>query len=342
MPTIGSDVFKQLDDLTSVDVGSRGVDKLHVAATKIEGGPTCMKAAETLCNSVQTKRPVILATGFTIISAGRGETDGPPGAAILAEQLEKYGVRTVVITDRHLVPLIRSVFETLELTDINIRIFPQTREQAKVEAENILRVIRPSTLIAVERCGWNKLHVYHNMLGEDISSVTAPLDILFKIVSQARIATIGIGDGGNEIGMGKIRSTVRRYVRYGKVCRCPCKAGIANITKTTNLIVSGVSNWGAYALAASFSILSRLPYSHNGKRELALLQATADAGAVDERSGIISSSVDGVSPSIMRRSLKSSTFWQNLLGFLQLLSRKILSSKSLKQYSQSRTKAVRL
>ncbi|MBS7643704.1 DUF4392 domain-containing protein [Candidatus Bathyarchaeota archaeon] len=295
MPTICSDVFRRLDDLISIDVGSRGVDKLYVAATKVEGGLTCVKAAETLCTSVQTKRPVILTTGFTIISAGRGETDGPPGAAVLAEQLEKYGVRTVVLTDRHLVPLIGSVFEAVGLANVDIKVFPQTREDAKVEAENILRIIRPSILIAIERCGWNALHVYHNMLGEDISSVTAPLDILFEIASQARIATIGIGDGGNEIGMGKIRSTVRRYVRYGKVCRCPCRGGIANITKTTNLIVSGVSNWGAYALAASFSILSRLPYFHDGKRELALLKATADAGAVDGRSGINSSSVDGVS-----------------------------------------------
>jgi len=55
MPTIGSDIFKQLDDLISVDVGSRGVDKLHMDVTTIEGGPTCMKAAETLWNSVQTK-----------------------------------------------------------------------------------------------------------------------------------------------------------------------------------------------------------------------------------------------------------------------------------------------
>jgi hypothetical protein len=296
MPIIGSDIFKRLDDLISADVGSRGVDKLHLAAAAIEGGPTCMKAAETLCNSVQTKRPVILATGFTIISAGCGETDGPPGAAILAEQLEKYGVRTVVLTDGHLVPLIRSVFETLELVNVNIRVFPQNREEAKLEAENILRDIRPSVLIAVERCGWNKLYVYHNMLGEDISSVTAPLDILFEIASQTRIVTIGIGDGGNEIGMGKIRQAVQRHIRYGKVCQCPCKGGIANITKTTNLIVSGVSNWGAYALAASFSILFRLPYFHDGKRELALLQATADAGAVDGRSATISPSVDGVSP----------------------------------------------
>jgi len=296
MPTTSLDVFRRLDDLISIDVGSRGVDKLHAAATAVEGGPTCLKAAETLYASVQTKRPVILTTGFTIVSAGRGETDGPPGAAVLAEQLEKYGVTTIVLTDRHLAPLVRSVFEVLELANVDIRVFPQSHEDAKVEAENILRTIHPSILIAIERCGWNTLHVYHNMLGEDISSVTAPLDILFKTASQARVATIGIGDGGNEIGMGKIRSAVRRYVRYGKVCRCPCQGGIANITKTSNLIVSGVSNWGAYALAAGFSILTRLPYSHDGKRELALLQATANAGAVDGRSGIISSSVDGVSP----------------------------------------------
>ncbi|HMP15928.1 MAG TPA: DUF4392 domain-containing protein, partial [Gemmatales bacterium] len=54
---------------------------------------------------------------------------------------------------------------------------------------------------------------------------------------------IGIGDGGNEIGMGKLPWEVLRanIVLGGKIaCRVP----------TQHLLVAGTSNWGAYALAA--------------------------------------------------------------------------------------------
>src|SRR5258707_3766177 len=55
--------------------------------------------------------------------------------------------------------------------------------------------------------------------------------------------TTGIGDGGNEIGMGKIPwDVIRRNIPNGGLvaCRVP----------TDHLIVCGVSNWGAYGLAA--------------------------------------------------------------------------------------------
>src|SRR5205807_1527308 len=62
------------------------------------------------------------------------------------------------------------------------------------------------------------------------------------------LPTIGVGDGGNEIGMGKIPwDVIRRNVPNGGLiaCRVP----------TDYLIVAGVSNWGAYALAAGVALL---------------------------------------------------------------------------------------
>jgi hypothetical protein len=64
--------------------------------------------------------------------------------------------------------------------------------------------------------------------------------------------TIGIGDGGNEIGMGKLPwETIRRNVPQGGLvaCRVP----------TDYLIVCGVSNWGAYALGAGVRRLRSAP-----------------------------------------------------------------------------------
>ena len=66
---------------------------------------------------------------------------------------------------------------------------------------------------------------------------------LLDHASRRRTVTIGIGDGGNEIGMGKIpHETIVKNIPNGDLihCRVP----------TDHLIVAGVSNWGAYALAA--------------------------------------------------------------------------------------------
>jgi hypothetical protein len=71
---------------------------------------------------------------------------------------------------------------------------------------------------------------------------------LFEAAAARRVATIGIGDGGNEIGMGKIQwDIIQRNVSGGGLvaCRVP----------TDHLIVCGVSNWGAYALARGVWLL---------------------------------------------------------------------------------------
>jgi hypothetical protein len=58
------------------------------------------------------------------------------------------------------------------------------------------------------------------------------------------ITSIGIGDGGNEVGMGKISSLVQSSP-------IPNAATIACVIPTDHLHVASVSNWGGYALAAA-------------------------------------------------------------------------------------------
>lgn len=69
-----------------------------------------------------------------------------------------------------------------------------------------------------------------------------------------RIHTIGIGDGGNEIGMGSfLWESLHPLVPGGHgpriVCRIP----------TDWTVVAGTSNWGAYALAAAVALLAGRP-----------------------------------------------------------------------------------
>ncbi|XP_067403194.1 D-glutamate cyclase, mitochondrial-like [Emydura macquarii macquarii] len=58
----------------------------------------------------------------------------------------------------------------------------------------------------------------------------------------------GIGDGGNELGMGKVKEAVRRHIKNGDVIACDVEADFT--------IVAGVSNWGGYAVACALYVLN--------------------------------------------------------------------------------------
>ena len=83
------------------------------------------------------------------------------------------------------------------------------------------------------------------MRGVDIRTYNAPLEKLFF---GQPWTTIGIGDGGNEIGMGSIYRAVRAAnIPNGdkSACVVPCD----------HLIVATISNWGAIGLIGSVAIL---------------------------------------------------------------------------------------
>ena len=77
------------------------------------------------------------------------------------------------------------------------------------------------------------------MHGQDISQYTATLDYLFTEDTPS----VGIGDGGNEIGMGKLADVIPTVPSLAEPC----------VTATTELVISSVSNWGGYGLVAALS-----------------------------------------------------------------------------------------
>ena len=85
------------------------------------------------------------------------------------------------------------------------------------------------------------------MTGRDLTSLSAPIDDLFIASREVGIHTTGIGDGGNELGMGKVLPLVVDNIKNG--------AKIACVTETTHLICAGVSNWGGYALVGAIEVL---------------------------------------------------------------------------------------
>ena len=75
------------------------------------------------------------------------------------------------------------------------------------------------------------------------------MSILFLAGDQ--ITTVGIGDGGNELGMGKVRSQIVQHVPKGETT--------GSVISCDYLITCGVSNWGGFAVSAALDILSRCP-----------------------------------------------------------------------------------
>ena len=120
--------------------------------------------------------------------------------------------------------------------------FPITTLTKSVQyAEEILSAENPSVLISIERCAAAADGLYRNMRDLDISDQTAKVDLMFDMHSK----TIGIGDGGNEIGLGNVRDGVEKsetLVSYPAV------------SKVTELIIASVSNWGGYGLLAALSV----------------------------------------------------------------------------------------
>ena len=137
-------------------------------------------------------------------------------------------------------------------------------------------------IISIERCSLTADGAYLNMRGRDISAFNARVDHLFT----DHPATVGIGDGGNEIGMGNLAKEIP------DVETLPDNPAATRVTK---LVISSVSNWGGYGLAASLSRLAGRNLLPSVEQESDLLRRTVDLGSVDGFSAEARYYVDGFS-----------------------------------------------
>ena len=218
-----------------------------------------------------------IVTGFYILDAGLAETDGPPGAVVIGGALNKLGYNVVHVTDRYA----SGIMEQTGGDFSTVVEFPITDDDSSREfAANLLAEMNPSVLIAIERCGLTSEGKYRNMRGRDITDHNARIDHLF----DSDVPSVGIGDGGNEIGMGNLAAEVPLVESLVKL---PC------ITRTTKLMLASVSNWGGYGLAAALSEQSGNNLLPSIEEEQALVKKTVDLGAVDGMSAKQEYKVDG-------------------------------------------------
>jgi hypothetical protein len=269
-----------VDHILALDPGRRGI-----AGFFRPGG--ALGAARALTGG----RRVLIVTGF-VVAEGHPETDGPPGAAVLGRALRRLGARVRYTSDPVVLPALEAALRALD-EPADVFAYPE----GPGAAAEVLAREQPTHLVAIERPGRARGGDYLNARGLSVAAWNRPLDDMFcwsggrqpgsdrgwpvrggrgsgrRVASVRRPITIGVGDGGNEIGMGSVRA---RLVREGALA-----AKIASVVAVDHLVVAGVSNWGAYGIVAQLGRLTGQRLLHAPADERRMIEACVTAGAVD-------------------------------------------------------------
>ena len=216
---------------------------------------------------------VIIATGFYIMMSDAPETDGPPGAFAIGNALRELGNPVAYTADEPMAymmaswrarhrdpsPIIR--FPIIENPDINEHFVRETIDNRE-----------PALLISIERCSPDADGIYRNMRGRDISPQTARIDKLFDF----GLPSVGIGDGGNEIGMGNLADVV------AGADQLPDQPAVVGCDR---LVISSTSNWGGYGLVAALSLEVGRNLLPDVDTDADCIRFLVDSGAVSGVSG---------------------------------------------------------
>ena len=251
--------------LINTDVGNRGVLGVYLDYRR-ENPDFLLNSAKMFLDNYER---VLIVTGFPLPPMIQAETDGPPGALALARAVETLGGRPEVLT------------------------YPEVREALRLFGVEFVEdpdVSRYSLVIAVETPGRAADGKYYSMSGLKIKREAFDWAVLEA--RELGIPTIGIGDGGNEAGMGRIRELIERHVPHGE--------RIASVVEADELVLSAVSNWGAYGLVAEASIEFGRNLLADWDEEKAVT-AMMDAGLIDGVSKELAPTVDGISLDVHTR-----------------------------------------
>lgn len=221
-------------------------------------------------------KKIAVVSGFFVPAAGAPETDGPGGAVMLARAFMEQGRTAEVWTDDFCVDVMRVCAAAAG--------FPADSVKTPGIGD-ALDSYQPDGVIFTERLGRAADGKYYNIAMRDISRWTTPLDELAIMCRNAGIRTLGIGDGGNEVGMGVFYDKLAGLLSGYSSC--------LSVVKTDIVLPVDVSNWGAYAFIAALSLIWGEWRGHKNGEERAMLEAMRDFGAVDGISLRKELSVDG-------------------------------------------------
>ncbi|XP_053191564.1 D-glutamate cyclase, mitochondrial [Scomber japonicus] len=243
--------IRQLETIIGEDPGQRGIRALFVQDELLRS-----------CLALSHSSSVAITTGFPThyMHSPPDETDGPPGAIAMATMLLSLGKKVTMVTDKRGLEMNQAIIDEAVRTGVLKTKIPLVtfEDSGPDSALHFLchngdpRKPRYDHLVAIERSGRAEDGNYYNMRGVNIKHLVDPIDDLFIIAKDiVGITTTGIGDGGNELGMGKLKERVKSLMPNGRLVACVVPADYA--------ITAGVSNWGGYAVACGLYLLHTCP-----------------------------------------------------------------------------------
>ncbi|XP_038585589.1 D-glutamate cyclase, mitochondrial [Micropterus salmoides] len=285
--------IRQLETIIGEDPGQRGIRALFVQDELLRS-----------CLALSHASSVAITTGFPThyMHSPPDETDGPPGAIAMATMLLSLGKQVSMVTDRRALEMNQAIIDEAVQTGVLKTAIPLVtfEDSSPGSALHFLchhgdpSKPRYDHLVAIERSGRATDGNYYNMRGINIKHLVDPIDNLFIAANHIPgITTTGIGDGGNELGMGKLKEKVTTLMPNGSLIACDVPADYA--------ITAGVSNWGGYAVACGLYLLHTCPshqrylkkglgLEHTTPREQ-LQDWTANLPSVDKEESILSTLV---------------------------------------------------
>lgn len=281
---------------------------LYREARERQGGTALtLQAAERIVEQVREGDWVFLLTGISELPWWpAGEMDGSPGIVSVARAVSyALGARPLYLAEPLTLPtcVAPSKMAGVPVRDADlIERFEIRRSAAAIElplgeagarekALELLDRFKPKAMVACEKRGPNALGEFASQNGQvpaSISDCVAPA--LFEEAQKRGIITIGIGDGGNELGLGVIEDVTNTYSGPTEFR----KGGSGTSVRSDVAVVATVSNWGAYGISAGIAYLTKnLDALQDEEMEARILEACASEGSIDFTAGVPINHADG-------------------------------------------------
>lgn len=284
---------ENIDRLQCLEIQGRGLPRgvkwrLYEAARAASDKPLVMAAAEML--DCEPARIGIVSGAAVPEHMPKGENDGPFGSVVLAETLARIGHDVNIYTDTEAADPFRALLERRPVS-VAVR---ELNHNDKAQQETIAREL--DIAIAIERLGGNANGITYGATGVSREAFRCNVDHFFETMARAGKPTLSIGDGGNEIGFGKVRETlVETMPDLNKEDVTPCGGGIVSAVATDVLVVATSSNLGAYGVCAALAVSRKdETLCHTPDEEVALEYIGVGLGLTDGGTGKRIAAVDGI------------------------------------------------
>ncbi len=293
MEPIAEAAYLNLDRLSCLEIQGAALPHgvktgLYEAAREAEGGPLALAGARLLD---RPRSHVGIVTGAAVPDfMPVGENDGPLGSVVLGRALVRMGHRVSFYTDPPAAPPIEALAARYGLDAPTVHLgLHDTAQQDAIAAEL-------DVAVAVERHGGNPHGNLYGVTGTPRHPFRSNVDHLFRTMTASGKPTLGVGDGGNEIGFGKVYDRLcARMPEYNLKEKTACGGGIFTVMPTDVLVVGTSSNIGCYGVVAALALMRGEPeLCHTPEEERAITAYGVELGLTDGGSGTVIAAVDGV------------------------------------------------